>query len=158
MLARRVELWDNKFVLPPAPWARAAVLAFGDELLDMSVPARESSQLPCSDGWLSPDGRSFAATYLLPMAMAALLPAPLAQYSRSFVYEILVLVLVVVVVLELRSLTYLWFGRQTCWIACSTSRRSSSSAKGRRLAIRWSLLTMVAGPSPGPTTRPRPFS
>jgi hypothetical protein len=74
-VARRVELWDDAVVLPPAlaaPLAlppalaaRAAVLAFGDELLDLRLPNR-------NDLWRSPGGRNFAATYLLPRAEAAL--------------------------------------------------------------------------------------
>jgi hypothetical protein len=31
-VVRRVELWDDEFVLPPALAARAAVLAFDDKL------------------------------------------------------------------------------------------------------------------------------
>ncbi len=71
-LARRVELWDDKLVLPPAFAARAAVLAFGSELLDLEPPA--GWFVAASNGWRSPDGRSFAAAYLLPRASAALLP------------------------------------------------------------------------------------
>jgi hypothetical protein len=33
-----VELWDDALVLPPAVAARAAVLAYGDELLDLHLP------------------------------------------------------------------------------------------------------------------------
>ncbi len=76
-VARRVELWEDTelvlppalaapLVLPPALAARAAVLAFGDELLDLELPYDDGSQ------WRQPDGRSFAATYLLPRAEAAL--------------------------------------------------------------------------------------
>ncbi len=75
-LARRVELEDGKLVLPPALAARAAVLALGgDELLDLALAASHTC-FAClaSDGWLSPRGRSFAATYLVPRAEAALLP------------------------------------------------------------------------------------
>ena len=74
-MARRVELWDDALVLSPALAAplvllpalaaRAAVLAFGDELLDLQLPDR-------LDLWLSPGGREFAAVYLLPRAEAAL--------------------------------------------------------------------------------------
>ena len=74
-VARRVELWDDALVLPPARAAplvlplalaaRAAVLAFGDELLDLQLPDR-------NDLWLSPGGRDFAAAYLLPRAEATL--------------------------------------------------------------------------------------
>jgi hypothetical protein len=71
-LARRVELWDDKLVLPTALAARAAVLAFGSELVDLELPA--GGFVADSNGWLSPDGRSFAAAYLLPRASAALLP------------------------------------------------------------------------------------
>jgi hypothetical protein len=77
-VARRVELWEDTdsvvlpadlaapLILPPALAARAAVLAFGDELLDLELPYGDGSQ------WRQPDGRSFAATYLLPRAEAAL--------------------------------------------------------------------------------------
>ena len=76
-VARRVELWEDTLVLPPALAAplvlppalaaRAAVLAFGDELLDLELSLNgDGSQ------WRQPDGRSFAATYLLPRAEAAL--------------------------------------------------------------------------------------
>jgi hypothetical protein len=61
-VARRVELWDDAVVLPPALAARAAVLAFGDEGL---LPGR-------NDLWLSPGGRDFAAAYLLSRAEATL--------------------------------------------------------------------------------------
>ena len=75
-VARRVELWEDTLVLPPdlaAPLvlppalaARAAVLAFGDELLDLLLP--DDSGLR----WRQPGGRIFAASYLLPRAEAAL--------------------------------------------------------------------------------------
>ncbi len=75
-MARRVELWEDTLVippalaaplvLPPALAARAAVLAFGDELLDLELPDGSGSQ------WRQPDGRIFAAAYLLPRAEAAL--------------------------------------------------------------------------------------
>ncbi len=75
-VARRVELWEDTLVLPPALAAplvlppalaaRAAVLAFGDELLDLVLPYDSGSQ------WRQPDGRIFAAAYLLPRAEAAL--------------------------------------------------------------------------------------
>ncbi len=80
-VARRVELWEDTLVippalaaplvLPPALAARAAVLAFGDELLDLDVPDR---LLLDEDGlrWRQPGGRIFAASYLLPRAEAAL--------------------------------------------------------------------------------------
>jgi hypothetical protein len=65
-VARRVELWDNNLVLSPALAARAAVLAFGDELLDLVLPDDFDFHL------LSPDGRAFAAACLLPRAEVAL--------------------------------------------------------------------------------------
>jgi hypothetical protein len=76
-VARRVELWEDTtpvvppdlaapLVLPPALAARAAVLAFGDELLDLELP-RDSGLR-----WRQPGGRIFAASYLLPRAEAAL--------------------------------------------------------------------------------------
>ncbi len=82
-MARRVELWDDKLVLPPALAARAAVLAFGNELLDLKLPnesdAHGASQLvdlvfntDRKKQWLSPRGRDLAAVYLLPRAEAAL--------------------------------------------------------------------------------------
>ena len=64
-MAGRVELWDDALVLPPALAARAAVLAFGEELLDLQLPDR-------NDLWLSPGGRDLAAAYLLPRAEATL--------------------------------------------------------------------------------------
>ncbi len=63
---RRIELWDDNLVIPPALAARAAVLAFGDELTDLKLPKDADSQ------WLSPGGRDMAAAYLLPRAEAAL--------------------------------------------------------------------------------------
>jgi hypothetical protein len=80
-VGRRVELWHDERVLPPAIAARAAVLAFGDELLDLKLPDR-------NDQWLSPGGREFAAAYLLPRAEAALRQelqrlADSAKYSRT---------------------------------------------------------------------------
>lgn len=43
-MARRVELWDEALVLPPDVAARAAVLAFGDELLDLQwLPRAEAA-------------------------------------------------------------------------------------------------------------------
>jgi hypothetical protein len=75
-VARRVELWEDTLVLPPdlaallvlppALAARAAVLAFGDELLDLVLPNEVGFQ------WRQPGGRIFAASYLLPRAEAAL--------------------------------------------------------------------------------------
>jgi hypothetical protein len=63
-VARRVELWDDTLVIPPVLAARAAVFAFGDELLDLD---NSDSQ------WLSQGGRDMAAAHLLPRAEAALL-------------------------------------------------------------------------------------
>ncbi len=65
-MARRVELWDDNLVVPPALAARAAVLAFGDELLDLRLPDDSDSQ------WLSQGVRDMAAAHLLPRAEAAL--------------------------------------------------------------------------------------
>ncbi len=62
-MLRRVELWDDNLVIPPAIAARAAVLAFGDELIDLELP---------NEVWLSQGGREMAAAYLLPRAEAAL--------------------------------------------------------------------------------------
>jgi hypothetical protein len=60
-MARRVELWDDNLVIPPALAARAAVFAFGDELIDQKYSV-----------WLSQGGRDMAAAHLLPRAEAAL--------------------------------------------------------------------------------------
>ena len=75
-VARRVELWEDTLVippalaaplvLPPALAARAAVLAFGDELLGLVLPNVYDNR------WQQPGGRIFAAAYLLPRAEAAL--------------------------------------------------------------------------------------
>ncbi len=65
-IARRVELWDDNLVIPPAVAARAAVLAFGDELMDLKVPNDADSR------WLSQGGREMAAAYLMPRAGVAL--------------------------------------------------------------------------------------
>jgi hypothetical protein len=76
-VARRVELWEDTelvlppdlaapLVLPPALAARAAVLAFGDELLDLVLPDEYDNR------WRQAGGRIFAASYLLPRAEAAL--------------------------------------------------------------------------------------
>ena len=62
---RRVELWDDNLIIPPALAARAAVFAFGDELIDLELPYSDSR-------WLSQGGRDMAAAYLLPRAEAAL--------------------------------------------------------------------------------------
>jgi hypothetical protein len=63
--ARRVGLWDDNLVIPPALAARAAVFAFGDELIDLELPYSDSL-------WLSQGGRDMAAAHLLPRAEAAL--------------------------------------------------------------------------------------
>jgi hypothetical protein len=65
-MARRVELRDDNLVIPPAVAARAAVLAFGDELVDLKLPAKVDSL------WLSQGGCEMAAAFLLPRAEAAL--------------------------------------------------------------------------------------
>jgi hypothetical protein len=65
-MLRRVELWDDNLVIPPALAARAAVLAFGNELIDLELP-NDSDSL-----WLSEGGRDMAAARLLPRAQAAL--------------------------------------------------------------------------------------
>ena len=62
-MARRVELWDDNLVIPPVLAARAAVLAFGDELLVLPDDEYE---------WRTPGGRDLAAVYLLPRADTAL--------------------------------------------------------------------------------------
>jgi hypothetical protein len=58
VLARRVEVWIDTLVLPPA---LAAMLAFADELL----------VLPEWDAWRRPGGCESAVAYLLPLAEAA---------------------------------------------------------------------------------------
>ncbi len=65
-VARRVELWDDNLIIPPRLAARAAVLAFGDELVDLELPNDPNVQ------WLSPGGRDMAAAFLLPRAEVAL--------------------------------------------------------------------------------------
>ncbi len=65
-MLRRVELWDDNLVIPPALAARAAVLAFGNELIDLEL-SNDSDSL-----WLSQGGRDMAAARLLPRAQAAL--------------------------------------------------------------------------------------
>ena len=64
-VARRVELWDDTLVIPPALAARSAVFAFGDELVDLRLPYPDPQ-------WLSQGGRDMAAADLLPRAEAAL--------------------------------------------------------------------------------------
>jgi hypothetical protein len=77
-MLRRVELWDGNLVILPALAARAAVLAFGNELLDLKLPNESGADwiLRLLDGhgtqWLSRGGRKMAAAYLLPRAEAAL--------------------------------------------------------------------------------------
>jgi hypothetical protein len=39
-MVRRVELWDDNIVIPPALAARAAMMAFGDALMDPKLPNR----------------------------------------------------------------------------------------------------------------------
>ena len=65
-MLRRVELCDDNLVIPHALAARAAVLAFGDELIGVELPNDAHSQ------WLSQGGRDMAAAVLLPRAEAAL--------------------------------------------------------------------------------------
>ena len=65
-MLRRVELWDDNLAIPPALAARAAVFAFGDELIDLVLPNDSDSP------WLSQGGREMAAARLLPRAEAAL--------------------------------------------------------------------------------------
>ena len=65
-VARRVELWDDNLVIPSAFAARAAVLAFGDELVDLRLPDDSGSRR------FSKAGRKMAAAHLLPRAEAAL--------------------------------------------------------------------------------------
>jgi hypothetical protein len=71
-MLRRVELWDDNLVIPPALAARAAVLAFGDELLDLRLPDDADSEWVADSQWLSQGGRDMAAAHLLPRAEAAL--------------------------------------------------------------------------------------
>ncbi len=70
-MARRVELWDDDLVMRTLA-ARVAVLAFGDELVDLSLP--DILRLPDNVDplWLSQGGREMAAAHLLPRAEAAL--------------------------------------------------------------------------------------
>ncbi len=86
-IARRVELWDDNLVMQTL-FARAAVLAFGDELLDLKLEKEDTffdpgspieddlmdPELPneADSKWLSQGGREMAAAYLLPRAEAAL--------------------------------------------------------------------------------------
>jgi hypothetical protein len=65
-MARHVELWDDNLVIPPTLAARAAVMAFGGELIDLELPKDADSR------WLSQGGREMAAAVLLPRAEAAL--------------------------------------------------------------------------------------
>jgi hypothetical protein len=70
-VARRVELWDDTLVIPPTLAARAAVLAFGGELLDLKLRNDGGSQWFSKGGkkmtaaaWFSKDGRNMAAAQL----------------------------------------------------------------------------------------------
>ena len=67
--AARVKPLDNttRNNLPPDFAASAAVLAFGNELLDLQLPDDRNNNL-----WRSPGGRDLAAVYLLPRAETAL--------------------------------------------------------------------------------------
>ncbi len=61
---------------PPSFAARAAALAFGDELLEQVLPCG-------SNRWrTTPEGREFAVAYLLPLAEASLL-----QYQQQLLHE-----------------------------------------------------------------------
>ncbi len=40
-MLRRVKLWDDDLVIPPALAPRAAVMAFGDELIDLDLRPNE---------------------------------------------------------------------------------------------------------------------
>jgi hypothetical protein len=73
-MARRVELWDDNLVIPPALAARAAALAFGDELIDLELPNESDNESDdeSDSQWLSQGGRDMAAAHLLPRAEAAL--------------------------------------------------------------------------------------
>ncbi len=70
-MARRVELWDDNLVMRTLA-ARAAVLAFGDELVDLKLGLFEN----VDSLWFSQGGREMAAAYLLPRAEAALRQEP----------------------------------------------------------------------------------
>jgi hypothetical protein len=59
--ARGVELWDDNLVIPPALAARAAVLAFGDELMHLRLPG-DSFFLP--PVWEEPSSRRAPKTGL----------------------------------------------------------------------------------------------
>ncbi len=80
-MLRRVELWDANLVIPPLLAARAAVFAFGDELIDLELPIDRDDETWAPDWlsvdeidsqWLSQGGRDSAAARLLPRAEAAL--------------------------------------------------------------------------------------
>ena len=64
-MLRRVELWDDNLVMRTLA-ARAAVLAFGDELMHLKLPDDSGSRQ------FSKAGRKLAAAVLLPRAEAAL--------------------------------------------------------------------------------------
>ncbi len=65
-MLRRVELWDNNLVIPPALAARAALFTFGDELMDLELPNEFGAH------WHLHGGRDIAAAFLPPRAEAAL--------------------------------------------------------------------------------------
>jgi hypothetical protein len=71
-MARRVELWDDNLVIPPALAARTAVLWLGGEFLDLKLPDEDLLWGPRGRRWGSPRGRDLAAAYLLPRVEAAL--------------------------------------------------------------------------------------
>jgi hypothetical protein len=66
-MLRRVELWDDNVVIPPLLAARAAVFAFGDELIDLELPNEcdDESDDESDSQWLSQGGRDSAAAHLL---------------------------------------------------------------------------------------------
>ncbi len=68
-MLRRVELWDDNVAIPPAVAARAAVFAFGDELIDLKLLNANAFGI---DWWVSQGGRDMAAAQLLPRAEAEL--------------------------------------------------------------------------------------
>ena len=57
-VARRVELWDDALVLPPALAARATVLVLGDELLGLKLsgPGKSAAPLEPQLGVQAPGG------------------------------------------------------------------------------------------------------
>jgi hypothetical protein len=76
-VARRAELWKDTLVIPPALAARAAVLAFGDQLVDLKLQGLKLKRR-------APGGRDLAAAYLLPRAeyCRAAQGAPAEQVQR----------------------------------------------------------------------------